>query len=196
MHPSPPLSPTEHLPTGHRSRTANDTHGPPLLILTPRHGCLISNRLRGDPIHNQVLTPMQPLALLITSLALPRRILQQIRSTKHGATGEMPRIDRDDERVLAILLRKVLGDVLGVCEVVVDADEGRGDVGLLVEVCEAEAGECRCVVQDGGLILGREAGGEGVAGLGRGAVHAVDERGDRGWCCSWGGWGEGVRSMT
>lgn len=58
---------------------------------------------------------------------------------------------------------------------------------------EAKARECRCVVEDCGLVLCAEAGGEGVAGLGGGAVHAVDEWGDGGGEGGGSGWGEWVR---
>lgn len=68
----------------------------------------------------------------------------------------------------------------GVRGVVVDADEGRGDVGLLVEMGEAEAGEGRRVVYYCSLVFGAEAGREGVAGLRGAAVDAVDEWGDGG----------------
>lgn len=66
---------------------------------------------------------------------------------------------------------------------VVDADEGRRDVGLLVEMGEAEARERRRVVYDCGLVLGAEAGRKGVARLRVAAVDPVDEWGDRGGRC-------------
>lgn len=121
---------------------------------------------------------------LIAVLALHAgTLLDEIRSAKHRASSEVPGIDRHDERVLAVHGREVLGDVLSVCEVVVHADERARDVGLLVQMREAEAGERRGVVENRGLVLGGEAGGEGVSGLRGGAVHAVDE----GWDGCWGG---------
>lgn len=77
----------------------------------------------------------------------------------------MLRVDRHHEGVLSIFLTEVLGDVLGMGEIVVHANERGGDVGLLVEMGEAEAGDCRLVVEDRGLVLRAEARGEGVACL-------------------------------
>lgn len=66
-------------------------------------------------------------------------------------------------------------------EVIVDADERRGDVGLLVQMREAETRECRSVVYDCGLVLCAEARGEGVACLRGSTMRAVDEGWDGGW---------------
>ena len=95
----------------------------------------------------------------------------------------MLRIDGNDPSILIVHGRKVAGYFLGVRLVDVDADEGRGDVGLLVEVGEAEARKHRVVVYDGGLVFGSETGAEVVLGLGAVTVDAVDEGGDRLGCC-------------
>jgi hypothetical protein len=92
----------------------------------------------------------------------------------------MARIHRHYPGIIVKLVAKVLSHGLGMLEIVVYADEGAGDVGLLVEVRETKAGERRCVVEDGGLVLGAEACRECVAGLGRGSVYAVDEWWDSG----------------
>lgn len=52
---------------------------------------------------------------------------------------------------------------------------------------ETETRETDGVVDDCGVILCAEACGEGIPGLGRFAVHAVDE----GWDGGCGGWGRG-----
>lgn len=70
-------------------------------------------------------------------------------------------------------------------QVIIHADERAADVGLLVQVCETEASEGGGVVEDRGLILRREAGGEGIACLGVEAMDAVDG----GWDGCW--WGRG-----
>ena len=89
----------------------------------------------------------------------------------------MLRIDGNDPSILIVHGRKVarLADV--------NTDEGRRDVGLLVEVSEAEARKHRVVVYDGGLVFGSETGAEVVLGLGAVTVDAVDEGGDRLGCC-------------
>jgi hypothetical protein len=167
--------------------TTNHTDSPPLLIRAPRNGRLIANRLRRNTIHDKVLSPMEP---LVAILALhTHTLLDQVRSAKHRAPSEVPGIDRHHERVLAVLGSEVLGDVLGVREVVVHADEGARDVGLLVQMGEAEARERGGVAEDRSLVLGGEAGGEGVPSLRGGAVYAVDEGWDGGWGGFWRGWG-------
>jgi hypothetical protein len=118
---------------------------------------------------------MQPL-----TIAFAPTVLEQIRRAKHRTSRKMTRIHRHYPGILVELVAKVLGHGFGMLEVVVYADEGAGDVGLLIQVRKTEAGQCRCVVEDGGLILGAEAGGECVAGLGRGSVYAVDEGWDGG----------------
>lgn len=50
-------------------------------------------------------------------------------------------------------------------------------------MCETEAIEGRCVVEDRGLVLRAEAGGEGVSSLSVESVDAVDD----GWDGCW--WG-------
>lgn len=92
----------------------------------------------------------------------------------------MRRINTNNPRILLVSLAKIPCYGFGVRGVVVDADEGRRDVGLLVEVREAEAREGRGVVYDCGLVFRAEAGGEGVAGLRGAAVDAVDEGWDGG----------------
>lgn len=52
----------------------------------------------------------------------------------------MSRIDAHKQHLLTPHLRPVLGDFLRVGQVVVDGDEGAADVGLLVQMREAEAG--------------------------------------------------------
>jgi hypothetical protein len=126
--------------------TANHTNSPPPLISAPSNGRLIPNRLRWNAIHNQILPPMQPLIALLPFPPTPINILQQIRRPKHRAPSKMSRIHRHNPRILTIPLPKVLGHCFRMREVVVDADEGGGDVGLLVEVREAEAREGRDVV--------------------------------------------------
>ena len=59
-------------------------------------------------------------------------------------------------------------------EGVVYADEGGRDVGLLVDVGEAEAREERGAVEDCGVIFRGEACAEGVACLSTFVVYAVD----------------------
>jgi hypothetical protein len=51
-------------------------------------------------------------------------------------------------RYLAMLIYYLLKSKL-----IVDADEGRGDVGLLAQVRETETRECRGVVHDRRLVL-------------------------------------------
>lgn len=58
----------------------------------------------------------------------------------------MSRIDGNNARLLAVAAGKVLRHGVSVSTVVVDADKGRGNVCLLVEVCEAEAREAGGVV--------------------------------------------------
>ena len=99
----------------------------------------------------------------------------------------MIRIDGDDPGILVVDPRKVARDFLGVGLADVNTDEGRRDVGLLVEVSEAEAREHRVVVYDGGLVLGAEAGAEVVLGLGAVAVDAIDKGRDGFGCCFGGG---------
>lgn len=67
-------------------------------------------------------------------------------------------------------------------KIIIHADEWAADVGLLVQVCEPEAAESGCVVEDRGLVLGREPGGEGVPSLCGEAVDPVDDLGDVCWC--------------
>lgn len=71
-----------------------------------------------------------------------RAILRQdIDRPEHRAPSKVLRIDRDNPRILLELLREVGSDVLSMACIVVDRDEGRADVGLAVEVGEAEARE-------------------------------------------------------
>jgi len=74
---------------------------------------------------------MQPV-LRLPPTTTSTTLLEQIRGPEHRSSSEMPRVDRHDERILAELRGKVLGDVLCMCEVVVHADERGRDVGLLV----------------------------------------------------------------
>jgi hypothetical protein len=123
----------------HPSSTANNSNSTPPVRLFNRS--LISYRLRRDAIHDQVLSPMQPLSRLLFHLFhfAVLSILEQIRGTEHWPACQVSRIDSDDECILAVLVRKVLRDTLCVTECVVDTDEGRRDVGLLVQVCDTEA---------------------------------------------------------
>lgn len=66
-------------------------------------------------------------------------------------------------------------------KVIIHADEWAADVRLLVQVCEAEAAESGSVVKDRGLVLGAEAGAEGVPGLRGEAVDPVDDWGNGCW---------------
>lgn len=106
----------------------------------------------------------------------------------------MSRIHTHEQHLLAPRLGPVPGDFLRVGQVVVDGDEGAADVGLLVEVREAEAGQRGCVVQDGGVVFRAEAGAERVPRLGTGAVDAVHKgRDGGGWGrCLGSGLGEGM----
>lgn len=106
----------------------------------------------------------------------------------------MSRIHTHEQHLLAPRLCPVPGDFLRVGQVVVDGDEGAADVGLLVEVREAEAGQRGCVVQDGGVVFRAEAGAERVPRLGAGAVDAVHKgRDGGGWGrCLGSGLGEGM----
>jgi hypothetical protein len=106
---------------------------------------------------------MQPLLLLANITAI---LAQQICRSEQRATSEVLRINSHDERVFSILGGEVLRNCFGMSRVVVYGDEWRGDVGLLVDVRDSEARESAGVVYDCGLVLGEEAGLEGVAGLG------------------------------
>lgn len=83
--------------------------------------------------------------------------------------------------ILTLLLCPILGYSRSVVRVVVHADERGRDVGLLVQMSEAEPRQGRCVVENSGLVFRGETGGESVTGLRTGAVHAVDQ----GWDSSW-----------
>jgi len=105
-----------------RLASANHTDSPPLLIRAPRNRRLVVYCLRRNAIHDQILSPMEPLIAFPTLHS--RTLLDEVRSAKHWAPSEMPGVDRHHERVLAVLGSEVLCDVLGVREVVVDAYKG------------------------------------------------------------------------
>lgn len=67
-------------------------------------------------------------------------------------------------------------------DIVVYANKGRRDVGLLVEMGEPEARKSRGVVYNGGLVFGTKACREGIPRLRAAAVDTIDERGDGSGC--------------
>jgi hypothetical protein len=148
--------------------------------LLPHHTRLVPNSLRTNPVQTQILPLMQPYLRRRQLLAL-----QQIRRPEDRTARQVIRIDSNDPSIFVVQPRKVARDLFGVGVAAVDADEGRRDVGLLVEVGQAEAVEVAELVDDGGLVLGAEAGAEVVLCLGAGAVDAVDEGGDGFWAHSW-----------
>jgi hypothetical protein len=148
--------------------------------LFPHHARLVPNSLRTNPVQTQILPLMQPYLRRRQLLAL-----QQIRRPEDRTARQVIRVDSNDPSIFVVQPRKVARDLLGVGVAAVDADEGRRDVGLLIEVGQAEAVEVAELVDDGGLVLGAEAGAEVVLGLGAGAVDAVDEGGDGFWAHSW-----------
>lgn len=94
-----------------------------------------------------------------------RTYLKQIRCPEHRSPRKMPRINTHDEHLLTPLLRPVLRHVLRMLQVVVHADKRAADIGLLVQMGQAEARKRRCVVEDRGLVLGAESGRKRVPGL-------------------------------
>lgn len=161
---TPPNSTAEHRDS---TPTANNSIAPTRL---PHHRCLIPNSLRTNSIQTHILPLMQP--LLCRRLLLT---LQNICRPKDRSARQVIRIDGDNPRILIVQLRKVARYLLGMGLAPVDADERRGDVCLLVEVAETEAGEVCEVRDDGGLVFGAEASAKVVLGLGFVAVDAVDE---------------------
>jgi hypothetical protein len=78
---------------------------------------------------------MQPLSFYLSATS---RLPQEIRSTKHRTSSKVRRVYRDNPRIFTITLSEVLGHGFCMSEGVVHANEGGGDVGLLVQVGEAE----------------------------------------------------------
>jgi len=115
--------------------------------------------------------------------------LKQIRSPEYRPPRKVPRVHTHDQHLLAPHLGQVLRNVLRVSKVVVHADEGRTDVGLLAQMREAEARQRGRVVEDRGLVFGCESGREGVSRLRGAALDAIDEVWDG---CGWGGGGKEV----
>lgn len=86
-------------------------------------------------------TPIPRLANALLDALLLTLLAQQIRRTKDRPPRKVPCIDGDDVGILAVLCGEVLGDGFSMGQVVVDGDEGRRDVGLVIQVREAESRE-------------------------------------------------------
>jgi hypothetical protein len=73
-------------------------------------------------------------------LAIIRLALQDIGSTKNRAPSKMFRVNADDPNFFTgVLLLKVVRNLFGTSETIVHADEGRRDVGLMVQMSETKA---------------------------------------------------------
>lgn len=79
-----------------------------------------------------------------------------------------------------MFLRHIVGDPFSVGQVVIDADEGRGDIGLFVQVRIAKPVDEEGGVENSGVVFGSEASPVSVAGLRAGTVDTIDTGWDRG----------------